>query len=145
MKGFRFTLERVLDLRKREEEAIRADLAVRTTREDEARRRAEARRMRLSVLLDAARAARAGGRVDIHELATADAAVAQARTALAEADRELAVAGGERESCRLALVEAGRTRRALELLRERREAEWKARAAKGEQAALDELGAVRAD
>lgn len=101
--------------------------------------------MRLSVLLDAARAARAGGRVDIHELATADAAVAQARTALAEADRELAVAGGERESCRLALVEAGRTRRALELLRERREAEWKARAAKGEQAALDELGAVRAD
>ena len=53
MKGFRFTLERVLDLRKREEEAIRADLAARTTREDEARRRAEARRMRLSVLLDA--------------------------------------------------------------------------------------------
>ena len=58
MKGFRFTLENVLELRKREEEAIRADLAERTTREDEARRRAEARRVRLSVLLDAARAAK---------------------------------------------------------------------------------------
>ena len=143
MKGFRFTLERVLDLRKREEEAIRTDLAERSTREDEARRRAEARRVRLSVLLDAARAARSGGRVDVSELAAADAATAKARIALAEAERELAVAEGERESCRLALVEAGRKRRALELLRERRESEWKARAAKGEQAALDELGAVR--
>lgn len=143
MKAFRFTLAKILELRTREEDSIRTDLAARTAVADEARRRVEARRVRLSVVLDAARAARAGGRVDVGELAAADDAVAKSREALAAAEREQAVADGEREACRLALVEAGRKRRALELLRERREAEWKARGAKDEQRALDELPAAR--
>jgi flagellar export protein FliJ len=144
MKAFRFTLAKILELRGREEESIRTDLAARTALSDEARRRVEARRVRLGVLLDAARGARGTGhRIDPAELAAADAAVAKARVVLAEGERELAVAEGERESCRLALVEAGRKRRALELLRERREAEWKARGAKDEQRALDELSAVQ--
>ena len=144
MKAVRFTLAKILELRGREEESIRTDLAARTGRADEARRRVEARRVRLGVLLDAARSARAAGhRIDPAELAAADAAVAKARAALAGAEREFAVAEGERESCRLALVEAGRKRRALELLRDRREAEWKARGARDEQRALDELTAVQ--
>ena len=144
MKAFRFTLAKILELRTREEDSIRTDLAARTAVADEARRRVEARRVRLDVLLDAARSARGTGRrIDPAELAAADAGVAKARAALAQAEREFAVAEGERESCRLALVEAGRKRRALELLRERREAEWKARGAKDEQRALDELSAVQ--
>jgi len=95
------------------------------------------------MLVDAARAARTGGRVDVGELASADDAVAKARAALAAAEREQAVADGEREACRLALVEAGRKRRTLALLRDRREAEWKARGAKDEQRSLDELSAVQ--
>jgi flagellar export protein FliJ len=143
MKAFRFTLAKILELRGREEDSIRTDLAARMAIADEARRCVEARRVRLSVLLDAARAARAGGRVDVGELAAADDAVGKARAALVAAEREQAVADGEREACRQALVEAGRKRRALELLRERREAEWKARGAKDEQRTLDELGVAR--
>lgn len=144
MKAFRFTLAKILEFRGREEESIRADLLARTAVADETRRRVEARRVRLDVLLDAARSARGTGhRLDPAELTAADAAVAKVREALAEAERELAVAEGERESCRLALVEAGRKRRALELLRERREAEWKAHGARDEQRALDELSAVQ--
>lgn len=138
MARFRFQLEPVLKVRKRAEERAQLALAALDRqrleleetlrrRQEEIRREKDALRGRLVGDLDV-RGLRLQAGSSVHLVRKAQQAV-------------LALAGlhwrlGE---ARAALVEAARSRRAMELLRERRYGEWKAGLAKAETAELDDL------
>lgn len=140
MPAFRFTLERVLDLRLDEEESKRRALAA-----IEARRRAleDSLRSRQAEIAAGRDEWRAGlvGPVDAEALRhNARAALGLVRRAQ-RAVLELAALEKALGRARTELVEAARARRALEILRERRLAAHLAEERRREQSALDEIGA----
>lgn len=137
---FRFPLETLLDLRRREEDAARMAVArlegVRAAAEGELRRR----RAELEAGRDGIRSALVG-RVDIDAIRRdAASTIAIDRAARGTA---VALAGLLRriEEERAKLVEAARRRRAVELLKERRFEEWRRVEARRETELLDEIGA----
>ena len=140
MPVFRFTLERILDLRLDEEDAKRRALAA-----IEARRRSleESLRSRQAEIAAGRDEWRAGlvGPVDAEALRhNARAALGLVRRAQ-RAVLELAALEKALARARMELVEAARARRALEILRERRLAAHLAEEGRREQSALDEMGA----
>jgi flagellar protein FliJ len=137
MPRFRFALEPLLELRRREEEARQRDLA-----ELESQRRAleETLRERQRDISAGKQAMRDGlvGRVDpslLRQQATATMGVDRLarRTVL-----ELAGLSQRMEAARQRLVEASQRRRAVEILKERRLEEWNRELDRKETAFLDD-------
>lgn len=143
MPKFRFKLESVLSLRERVERDRQAALAaVHTERQalesqlrdiqTTIREGKDLWRSSLSGQVDA-RAARHSAVASLHLQARAQRVVLQ----LAGVHKRI-------ETARLALVEASRERRAVELLKERRRSEWERAISRAEDAAVDELAVIRA-
>ena len=84
------------------------------------------------------------GTLDAHILRLHAASSLQQMRSAQRLVLELAGVHRRLETARSALVEAARARRAIELLRERRFAQWKAALAKAEDQALDELAVIAA-
>lgn len=136
---FRFPLETLLELRRREEDAARMAVArlegVRAAAEADLRRR----RAELEAGRDGIRGALLG-RVDLDAIRRdAASTIAVDRAARGAA---VALAGLLRriEEERGRLVEAARRRRAVELLKERRFEEWRRAESRRETDLLDEIG-----
>lgn len=140
MPPFRFRLERVLEVRRREEDRERIAFAEATARRARAREVLEARRRAYRRTLEE-EAARASFRVD-ELLARIHHRERQLRDIL-EAERDLESATAAWAEARARLVEARKKRRLLERLRERRYAEWRLEEERREQGILDEVGTVR--
>lgn len=138
MNRFRFALDPLLRLRRREEDALKRELG--TLEQERGRIEALLHRHQQSIVSgkDSMRDALVGRlNVDmLRQQATATFAVDRVarRTAV-----ELAAHAQRTERARAALTEASRRRRAVELLRERKLAEWHAERERQETAFLDEL------
>lgn len=143
MPRFRFPLQPVLDLRQREEDAKQKVVA----EIDRERRRIEdGLRRRQRAISEAREDVRTGlvGALDPQGLRTqANASMSLMRDAQRTV-LELAGIHRRLERARAELRDAARRRRALELLRERREGEWRRSIDRREQAAIDELSMNRA-
>ena len=143
MPKFRFNLQPVLESRKMTEQKHQRIVAQferqRMTLEDELRRRQAGISQGKSQLRDSLT-----GTIDVQALRMHASSSMQI---LREAQRivlELAGAHKRLEAARLELIEATRQRRAVELLRDRRFAEWKKAEEKRETAAIDELAVIAA-
>lgn len=150
MKRFRFRLQRVLELRERVERERQVELgriAMERARLEEALRRVQT----------SIRSAKGGLRASLGPEAAdgmrrVDAAAVRMQSNAAlfmqvRAQRlaiELAGVHTREEVARKALAEARRDRRALEVLRDRQRAAWKASIARREMADMDEMATMRA-
>lgn len=143
MAKFRFKLDPVLTMRERIERDRQSELAVIQTErqklehqirdiQDQIRAGKDEWRASLSGQVDA-RIARQTAVSSLHLQARAQRLVLQ----LAGVHKRL-------ETARLALVEASRERRAVELLKERRRSEWERAISRAEDAAVDDLAVIRA-
>jgi len=134
---FRFQLEPVLKLREREEDARIRDVA----RLEHQRIELEGRVRRCQEQIRGAKhSVREGlsGSLDLAALRGEAAGTMGAMRSAQGLVLELASVHGKLDGAREALREAARARRAVELLRERRFAEWKRAQTKAEQIVLDE-------
>ncbi len=141
MARFRFELQAVLDQRERIEQArqkVVAELeAQRVGLEDVIRRCQEnlvRERQEMKAMLEAA---------DLRGVRFQAAAAGRLTVTAQRAVLELAGVHKRLEAARLSLLEASRSKRAVELLKERRFEEWKYAQNKVEAAALDELVVMR--
>lgn len=143
MPKFRFKLDPVLAMRERTERDRQADLArVQAERQqledqlrgiqEQIREGKDLWRTSLTGSVDP-RAARQTAGASLHLQARAQRVVLQ----LAGVHKRL-------EAARLALVEAAKERRAVELLKERRREEWEKAISRAEDAAVDDLAVLRA-
>ena len=143
MAAFRFALEPLLKARQRAEEVHQravAHIELRRMELEERLRRDQA------VITEGKRSLRDGlvGAVDAHSLRLHASSSMQMMRVAQRTVLELAGVHKRLEAARTALVEAAKERRAMELLRDRRYAEWLTSAAKRETAALDELAVIAA-
>jgi flagellar export protein FliJ len=140
--SFRFRLQRVLELREEAEQACAQALA-------DAERRAEAARHArdaLTALHASAHAELADARHQaprVGHLQPLGLTLAAMRDRIEAADEAVAAADAAVADARAALVEAARERRALERLRERHEAEWRAGEAQADRQRMDEIALAR--
>ncbi len=142
MPRFRFPLQPVLDLRQREEDARQKAVA---ELDQERRRIEDGLRRRQRSIAEARDDVRTGliGPIDPQGLRSqANASLSLMRDAQRTV-LELAGIHRRLELARSELQEAARRRRALELLRDRRETEWRRSIDRREQAAIDELATNR--
>ena len=142
MPRFRFPLQPVLDLRQREEDARQKAVA---ELDQERRRIEDGLRRRQQSITQAREDVRTGlvGAIDPQGLRSqANASLSLMRDAQRTV-LELAGVHRRLERARSELQEAARRRRALELLRDRRETEWRRSIDRREQAAIDELAMNR--
>ena len=141
MPRFTFKLQPLLDARQRVEDARRRDVAV---LEAERGRIEDSIRRRQASIVESRSEARDGlvGEVRPHELrSAANASMALMRDAQRSV-LELAGVHRRLEAARSVLAEAAKERRAIELLRERREEAWREGLSRREQADLDEIANV---
>lgn len=139
-----FNLQAVLEARKREEDAQRVRIA-----EIEVERRAREDRLahlhRATVLEHAAARANlgedpaGGGRINLEAVRDQARAIGAIQARAREEAIGLAGVMARLEDARRELVRASARRRAMELLRDRRLAEWRAIQARREHAAMDEV------
>jgi flagellar protein FliJ len=141
MARFRFHLEPLLTLRRRQEDLRRSTLAglheARRTLEDSLRRRQH----NLTHGRDALRQGLLG-QIDLAMLRVEANARVQVMRQAQRSVLELAGLGKKIERASAELIEASRRRRAIEILKERRFEEWKRTVDRREQAELDELGGM---
>ena len=141
MSGFEFKLEKVLDLRK-EEEQLRAQRVASARREADAAREAmknlETRRDGRTRLTTAHGGGRSVGQLQNLEwlLDRLEGEIEVAQEAVRAADAEAVARSGEH-------IEAVRDRQALDRLREKKLVGWKAGQAREEQKTLDEVAVTR--
>lgn len=150
MPRFRFKLQPVLDQRTREEEDIqRRVAALERQRLDQESRIREFQieiieeRTGLRRTLGAERASAEPGGIDIF---SAKLSASAALHMIARAQRAVLALAGIHERLdaeRLRLLEAARRRKSLEILRDRRRAEWAAGEKRREEASADELAVMR--
>lgn len=139
MARFHFRLERVLSVRRHEEERERVLFGAALRRKLEAEMGLEEVRARLAEAMDHATVLSSGRPtiedfVRLHEYRLA--LFARER----DAERTVDEAAVALEQQRLRLVEARKRRRALEMLRERKLTEWRHAEEEREQAEIDEIG-----
>lgn len=141
MPRFRFPLEPLLEMRRREEETRIGELAV---IEHERRRLEESLRERQTELGAGRAALRAGlvGAVDVHLLRQQAAASLAVDRLARRTVLELAGLAQKADAARQRLVAAAQRRRAIEILRERRVEEWNREQDRKETAFLDELANI---
>lgn len=143
MAKFRFKLEPVLTLRERAERDRQAELgAIHAERRDlEGQLRGIQDQIRDGK--DQWRSSLAGS---VNALAARQTAVASLYLQARAQRLVLQLAGVHKrlEAARLALVEASRERRAVELLKEKRRSEWQRELSRAEDAAVDDLAVLRA-
>lgn len=143
MAKFRFQLDPLLRLREREERDRQVDVA----KLERERRGIEDRlREQHASIVKGQRTLRSSmvGELDIDALRAHAARSVELDRSARQLVLELAGAHRRLETAREALREARRAKRAIELLKERRYAAWKAGIEKAETAALDELAVQRA-
>jgi flagellar FliJ protein len=143
MKRFVFSLQALLDARQRDEDACR-----RRVGQFERERQAVESRIRIQQdLIGQSRLQMAGqlvGAIDVARLRGEGATSLRAIRAAQKLVLELAGVHKRLERARTDLLAATKKRRAVELLRDRRFAEWKAAMEKAETAAIDELAVQNA-
>lgn len=144
MARFRFEYEAVLRLRRRDEQACQRTLA-----------EIDRERVGLEQQLRGVRDTLLGGRSDLRERlgsGVIDAQALRSQAASAQVQRvraerlavELAGAMSRSQSARQALMKAAAARRSLEILKERRLAEFRAMLSRREAAELDDIANARA-
>ncbi len=141
--AFRFRMEKVLSVRRIEEDAARTRHARARDRLERAERACEAlerRRQRCERELDDLKGRDALTAESLHLYALHRAGLARAQEAAAE---ELAEARAEAARTRSALTEAHQAREAMERLREKERAAWQYRQGRKEAALLDELAVAQ--
>ena len=138
MPRFRFRLEPLLTARRHVEQERQRAVA-----EQERRRREleEVLRRQQQFITEGKSALRAGlqGTLDLTDMRAHAGATLQLMRRAQRLAIELAGVHTRLEAARVQLIEATRDRRAIELLKERRFAQWKAALEKAEHAAVDEL------
>ncbi len=140
MSGFRFALQRLLDLRKAAERA-QAAATGRATQETERRREVSSER---ASELDAVAAQASATEVTPAGIRSAwGMATDAARCRLELAGDQLRIAEAAQQEELARLTDAHVARRSLERLREKRETDWTTDIGRKEQAASDEIGRLR--
>ncbi len=141
MSRFRFRLQTVLDIKRRREEQLAAELAdllARLLRErqvlDSLRRDREAA---------GAEMARLNGRLDIDDVRSRERYRARLEEAITQQIEAMQLIQEQIDACRIRLVEAARERQALDNLYERQKTAHRQEEARLEQAFLDEIATGR--
>lgn len=139
IRRFHFRLERILSIRRRQEEQERMRFGAAMQAKLQAEMRLEEIRNRMRETIEAA-ARMMESRVTIEDLRrTHDYRMALLRRE-SEAESALAEAVCRLETARTALIEARKKKRVLERLRERAHARWRYESENEEQNDLDEIG-----
>lgn len=143
MAKFRFTLDPLLKVRRHNEQAHQRAVAEIERQRMEIEQRIRAQQSSIS---DGRASLRAGltGMVDVHGLRLHAASSMQMMRSAQRLVLELAGVHKRLESARAALIEATKQRRAMEILRDRQLARFKATQERRETSALDELAVIAA-
>lgn len=143
MTRFRFSLQTVLDVRKRWEEGAQLELAQAVVERQEAARAVERIEARLAGALSAWDALAREGMLDPALWLGQARYAARVRRERDAARQRYAVAEQEEEAARERLIAAARDRQVMETLRERELARHREALARAEAARLDEVGTIR--
>ena len=143
MARFRFSLQVLLELRRRQEQNVQRELAAAERHKLELERQLHEQQQDMIASRDTLRSALTG-RLDPGALRHKASSSLQAMRLVHQIARDLAAAHVRQESIRARLVEAMRNRRAIELLRDRRLESWRTEQARSEADALDELAVTSA-
>jgi flagellar FliJ protein len=143
MARFKFSLQVLLDARSRHERSVQRELAAADRHRRALERQLHDRQQEMIASRDMLRSALTG-RLDPGMLRQKASSSLQAMRLVHQVARDLAAAHQRLSEVRARLVEAMRQRRAIELLRERRYAAWRAEQDRAEAAALDELAITMA-
>lgn len=141
--AFRFRLEKVLAVRRREEEEAERRHAEARRERDRAREEVERQRAALARANEALDALKRKGEMSAEDLFLHASHVAGVRRRLREAEAGLAEAEDRMRREHEALLQAHQAREALEKLREREEARWKEAERRRETQILDEVALTR--
>ena len=142
MTRFRFRLDRILELRRREEEGRARELGV-ALRAQLARERERARVAEECARAGAQFAEAQGDGMTAGQLANLDMAREAAGHTLEGSEQRLDAARGQADAGRERFSEARRERRRVEMLRERRVGEWQVESAREERRTLDDIASRR--
>lgn len=143
MTRFRFSLQTVLDVRKRREEGAQLELAQAVVARQEAARAVERVEARLAGALSAWDALAREGMLDPALWLGQAHYAARVRRERDAARQRYRAAEQEEEAARERLIAAARDRQVMETLRERELARHREALARAEAARLDEVGTVR--
>ena len=139
MKRFRFRLQRILDIREQIRDELRQELVRKNqVRDHELRVLAELEQESLRAMI------REGGTYSASELVMFGDYRLRLKLRIEEQQGRVAVAMQEAEEAMARYVEASKEAKALEMLRQKRKAEYDEQALKEEGAQLDELAVQRA-
>ena len=143
MTRFRFSLQTVLDVRKRREEGAQLELAQAVVARQQAARAVQEEEQRLERALAGWDALARAGQLDPALWLGQARYAARVRRERDAARQRYAAAEQEEDAARERLVAAARDRQVLETLRERELARHRAALARAEAARLDEVGTIR--
>ncbi|MBD3316198.1 MAG: flagellar export protein FliJ [Chitinivibrionales bacterium] len=138
MRRFRFPLQALLELRSREEEAVKLELGEKNRLVVRAQSELKTLHDQLKEFQSSERAVRA----ETHDIVALRHSVAfrhQLKAGMIRTARHIEELRGEAETVRQRLVAATRKRRAIELIRDRRYREWRREYNAREQSRIDEI------
>lgn len=140
MAKFAFSLEAVLKQRRWEEQQRQRDFWQRQAQLTELQHRLKRNGEQVQTANDEMRTNRLTGELDLSFLAAHRRFLAAMQRAAIELVQRMAIAARQVEEARTALAEAAKRRKAIEKLRERHLAQWRAQQKRREVIELDEIG-----
>ncbi len=140
MPRFVFRLESVLRQRRWEEQQLQRDFALRQAQLTELQRRLKSNGEQVRNANEEMRANRLVGELDLSFLAAHRRFLAAMQRGAVELMQRMAIASRQVEEARLTLSESAKRRRAVEKLREKHFARWRADQNRREVIELDEIG-----